>query len=277
MIQKDVNAETINDFFLGKKLYGDDFNEDQLKIWWEEEREGYSRIVASRQDEYRYQYHALNRFHLFRHVRIPLGAHALGLGSAFGYEFLPIIDRLSKVTIIEPSEKFKQKTVLKGIAFEYRKPRIDGQLEFPENHFQLAISMGVLHHIANVSAVLREIYRCLAPDCYMLIREPIVTQGDWRNSRNGLTKNERGIPYGLFQEILLNIGFRIEYCSLFDFTPFTRAMAMLGKSAFNSSFATLIDWLLSRLFSFNTKYHRTRLIERFGPASVAIVACKPVL
>lgn len=270
-----LNSNSVEEFFLGNKLYGDDFIEEQLRIWYEEEKEGYSEVVLSQQDVYRYHYHELNRFHLFRHANIPQGAHAIGLGSAYGDEFLPIADRLSKITIIDPSDKFAEHEYLNGTPLEYRKPALNGKLDFPDNHFQLATSMGALHHIANVSTVLREFQRCLAPEGYMLIREPIVTQGDWRYPRRGLTKNERGIPYRLLQMIVTNVGFRIEHSALFDFAPFTRIMADLGTPAFTSPLATRIDRLLSLLFAFNTKYHRTRLIDRFGPASLAMVLRKP--
>lgn len=270
------NAIPFNKYFVGEKLYGDDFTEDQLRMWYEEEQEGYSGHVLSRQNEYRYHYHELNRFHLFRHVNIPSDAKAIGLGSAYGHEFIPIADKLSKITIIDPSDEFATHEQLNGTPLEYHKPALNGKLDFPDNYFQLATSMGALHHIANVSAVLIEFYRCLAPNGCMLIREPIVTQGDWRKPRRGLTKNERGIPYRLMQEIVTNIGFRIEHYALFDFAPFTRIMADMGTPAFTSPLATRLDWLLSLLFAFNTKYHRTSLIERFGPASLALVLRKPV-
>lgn len=275
MKEKTMDTNSVEDFFLGKKLYGDDFTEVQLRIWYEEEKEGYSGVVLSQQEEYRYHYHELNRFHLFRYVNIQQGAHAIGLGSAYGHEFLPIADRLDKITIIDPSDKFAEHQDLNGTLLEYRKPAPDGILDFPDNHFQLATSMGALHHIANVSTVLREFHRCLAPGGYMLVREPIVTQGDWRYPRRGLTKNERGIPYKLMQMVVMNVGFQIEHSALFDFAPFTRVMAELGTPTFTSPLATRIDRLLSLLFSFNTKYHRTSFIERFGPASLAMVLRKP--
>ncbi len=274
---KDTTSKSISieEFFLGNRLYGDDFTEEQLHVWYEEEKEGYSGVVLSQQDVYRYHYHELNLFHLFKHVNIPQGAHAIGLGSAYGDEFIPIADQLSKITIIEPSDKFSEHKVLNGTPLEYRKPALNGKLDFPDNHFQLATSMGALHHIANVSTVLREFHRCLAPGGCMLIREPIVTQGDWRYPRRGLTKNERGIPYRLLKMIVINVGFRIDHSAFFDFAPFTRVMAELGTPAFTNPLATRVDRLLSLLFAFNTKYHRTNLIERFGPASLALILRKP--
>jgi len=271
----EIDKNSMDEYFYGNLLYGDDFSEAQLHAWYEEEKEGYSGVVLSHQEVYRYHYHELNLFHLFRHAKIPLGANAIGLGSAFGDEFIPIAERLSKITIIDPSDKFAEHEALNGTPLEYRKPSLNGQLDFPDNHFQIATSMGALHHIANVTTVLREFYRCLILGGYMLIREPIVTQGDWRYPRRGLAKNERSIPYELFKMIVTNVGFRIEHSALFDFAPFTRIMAELGTPAFTNPFTTQVDRLLSLIFSFNTKYHRTKFIQLFGPASLALVLRKP--
>lgn len=274
-VQLNVSDNSIDDYFSGNILYGDDFSEAQLYAWYEEEKEGYSGIALSHREVYKYHYHELNIFHLFKHIKIPLGANAIGLGSAFGDEFIPIAECLSKITIIDPSDKFGEHEALNGTPLEYCKPNPNGRLDFPDNNFQIATSMGALHHIANVTTVLREFYRCLVPGGYMLIREPIVTQGDWRYPRRGLTKNERGIPYELLKMIVTNVGFRIEHSALFDFAPFTRMMAELGSPAFTNPFATRVDRLFSLLFSFNTKYHRSKFIQRFGPASLALVIRKP--
>ena len=182
-----IHANSVEKYFKGNKLYGDDFTEEQLDAWFEEEKEGNSGVVLSNQKEYQYHYHELNLFHLFSRSNIPQGANAIGLGSAYGDEFMPIADRLRKITIIDPSDKFAENEALNGTPIEYRKPSLNEKLDFPDNHFQLATSMGALHHIANVTTVLREFYRCLTPGGYMLIREPIVTQGDWRYPRRGLT------------------------------------------------------------------------------------------
>jgi hypothetical protein len=43
----------------------------------------------------------------------------------------------------------------------------------------------------------------LKPNGYLLLREPIISMGDWSFPRKGLTKNERGIPVSFF-EFLFN-------------------------------------------------------------------------
>lgn len=264
----------MSDYFSGRKLYGDDFSIDQLETWYEQEKEGYAGEVLSRRESYRYKYHALNEYFGFRHIELKAGASALGLGSAYGSEFIPILPRLGHVTIIDPSDEFAARQKLADVPVSYRKPTVDGTLEFPDNAFDLITCFGVLHHIANVSRVLSECRRCLAPDGVMLCREPIVTQGDWRKPRRGMTRNERGIPLLLFQEMVRDCGLSMERASLFDFSPFVRIMDSLGAPVFTSRLATLVDNALARLFSFNTSYHRVRFMEKCGPASVFMVLRK---
>jgi SAM-dependent methyltransferase len=264
------------DYFSGRRLYGDDFNDEQLRDWYESESEGYAKSVLATQKKYSYHYHELNRFHFFGRIEITPGAAAIGLGSAYGHEFEPIAARLGRITIIDPSDEFATNGSLGVTPLEYRKPAVNGKLDIADEQFQLATAFGSLHHIANVSCVVRELYRVLAADGYLLVREPIVTQGDWRRQRKNLTKNERGIPYNLFRKIATDAGFRIEYAALFDFSPFTRLMAMAGRPAFTSAAATRVDRVLAALFSFNRKYHRVGFYDRFGPASLAMILRKPV-
>lgn len=261
-------------YLSGARLFGDDFNADALRVWYEAEQDGYASTLASNSHPYAYPYHALNAQHLFSKAHIPSGTRAIGVGSAYGDEFIPVVDKLSSVTIIDPSDEFASKPRISGCPVIYRKPRLDGHLEFPESHFNLATAFGALHHIANVSTVVNEICRCLTPGGYMLLREPIVTQGDWRKPRRGLTKYERGIPKPLLIEIVKKAGFVIEHQTLCDFAPLSRAMFLLGHQTFSHSWSTRLDRHLSKMFSFNTKYHRQTLLQKLGPSSIALVLKK---
>jgi ubiquinone/menaquinone biosynthesis C-methylase UbiE len=52
------------------------------------------------------------------------------------------------------------------------KPSTDGALPFPDASFDLVTCLGVLHHIPKVSFALCELYRCLTPGGFALVREP---------------------------------------------------------------------------------------------------------
>lgn len=261
-------------FFSGEKLYGDDFNLSQLQKWYEKEEEGYSSMGAADRKNYRYEYHGLNKAHLFRYLPSDNFDHALGFGSAYGDEFLPISDRIKKITILEPSGLLTN-VELNGIPLHYVKPTIDGNMVFPDNHFDLIMCSAALHHVANVSKIIMEFFRCAKPGGYVLIREPVVTQGDWRFKRIGLTPCERGIPIKLFDNMIKTAGFQIAQRTKYDFPLTKRLKYFTSRPVFNSSIIVSVDRLFSLLFGWNSHYHPTRLLQKLQPASVAYVLRKP--
>ena len=51
--------KVMNEFFSGKKLYGDNFNLNQIKKWYDDEKEGYSELISLK--KYFYGYYELNK------------------------------------------------------------------------------------------------------------------------------------------------------------------------------------------------------------------------
>ncbi len=47
-------SEDIQEYLDGKKLYGDDFNLDEIKRWFEDEKEGYANLGAKNKERYRF-------------------------------------------------------------------------------------------------------------------------------------------------------------------------------------------------------------------------------
>ena len=264
----------IEDFLCGKQLYGDNLDLPSIIKWFEDEREGYAGLVTSRDKDYKYSYHALNQYLGFRHLPARKFSHALGVGSAFGDEFYPIRDSIKKLTILEPSKQFEQPQV-HGIPVKFVSPTPSGVMPFADNEFDLMTCFGVLHHIPNVSFVLKEFHRCLQVDGHCLIREPIVSMGDWRTPRPRLTKHERGIPRDLMLRMAGDAGFVIERCSYCVFPPLIKLWGKLHLGGtFERKLPTVLDSLLCRLFSFNSNYHATRTIQKFRPASAFLVLRK---
>lgn len=68
-------------------------------------------------------------------------------------------------------------------------------LDFESEQFDLITCLGALHRIPNVSMVVNELYRCLGKGGYLLLREPVVSMGDWSVPREGLTKREGAKKY----------------------------------------------------------------------------------
>lgn len=261
-------------YFSGEKLYGDDFTREEIDAWFADEAEGYADLGAKDKGSYVYGYHQLNRRHAFRFLEGRRFDHALGIGSAYGEEFKPLAARIRKLTILDPSDAFSTVGEVQGIPCDYRKPDAGGDIAFEDGAFDLITSLGVMHHIPNVSHVLGECHRCLEPGGIMLLREPIVSMGDWRRPRAGLTKRERGIPLRLLDRILGDAGFKVVRRSLCNFPLVPRVAARLGVEAYNSRLMTATDGLLSQAFAWNLTYHRTAFFEKLAPASVYFVLTK---
>lgn len=269
-----IMPNTINEYFSGKKLYGDDFNKEQILKWYSEEEEGYANLGSYDKEKYTYKYVEMNKLYGFKYINKEHNfKNVLGLGSAYGHEFLEIIDQIENLTIIEPSEQLRSDKLGK-IRPNYVKPNALGDLDFNDNTFDLIICLGVLHHIPNVSFVLQELHRVLAPGGVLMLREPIVSMGDWRTIRGGLTKNERGIPIGLFDQFIKTKNLKIisrKYCD----SPFAyKTFQKLFFVKYDTLFIQLIDKVFSKLFSWNYKYHQTSIFAKLSPKSVYLVLKK---
>ena len=158
-----------------------------------------------------------------------------------------------------------------GTPCKFVKPSADGDMPFDSNRFDLVTSLGVMHHIPNVSHVIGECHRCLSDGGIMLLREPIASLGDWTKPRSGLTKRERGIPWTILRETIQNAGFNIKRESPCIFPLIPKLANKIGVAAYDSYAMTLADAVLSKAFSWNIKYHRTKLHEKFAPSSVYYV------
>jgi len=258
-------------YFSGEWLYGDNFSIEEIQEWYSDEAEGYADLGAKQEEKYHYAYHQLNIQLAFKFLHKTHFKEALGVGSAYGEEFKPIVHQVGHLTILDPSDAFSHVKKILGTPCDYIKPSFDGKMPFEDNKFDLITSLGVMHHIPNVSFVMGECYRCLTNGGVMLLREPIVSMGDWRKLRKGLTKRERGIPTKILDEIIHNTGFKIKHKELCIFPLVQKLADSLGISAYNNSSLTKADTLLSKFFSWNVKYHRTKLHEKFAPTSAYYV------
>ncbi len=266
-------APTDAKWFTGQHLFGDDMTPEQLARWYEHEKEGYAQIVADRNKPYSYGYHGLNTVQGYNHIGTGPLDHVLGLGSAFGDEFRPIISRIGRLTIVEPSDKLVSGE-LEGKPIAYVKPQVSGKLDFPDNTFDLATAFGVLHHIPNVSFVMKEIRRVLRPGGHFLTREPIVSMGNFLAPRPGLTMHERGIPIPYFRNRIADAGFTVVHEALIGFPLTVWLSRKLGMSTNNTPIATRIDAVAGRLFEWNWRYHSEAFLRKFRPTNAYFVLRK---
>lgn len=265
-------------FLSGEKLYGDDFSIDQINEWYKAEEEGYAAIVKKKSEnskvDYKYVYNSMNIVFGFKYLeKNKKFKNVLGFGSAFGHEFFPIINQIDKLTIIEPSEYLVSET-LGHLKPNYVKPNIGGKLPFDDNSFDLITCFSALHHIPNVGFVLSELTRVLQPEGIIIIREPIRTMGDWRYPRNGLTKNERGIPYQYFDAFFSKNNFEVIKRTFCDSNFAYQIISKIFPIKRDTIFYQRFDKLISRLFSFNIRYHAKNNFQKLAPASVFYVLKK---
>jgi SAM-dependent methyltransferase len=268
-------TEEFRRYLEGESLYGDDFSLHEIEAWYADESEGYADLGSKDASAYRYTYHALNMFHGFRRVRKGRFGKVLAFGGAYGDEILPIADRIEALTIVDPSDAFLREQV-HGIPARYVKPVPNGTLPLESQSFDLVTCLGVLHHIPNVSKVVAEIARVLAPDGHLVLREPIISLGDWSKPRTGLTKRERGIPIDILKSMVLHAGLVIERVSLCAFPITSRIFSLLRPDVYNSRAAVTIDSYLSKMFAWNLRYHARRAVEKIRPTSAFVIARKPL-
>lgn len=274
-----MSEEGLERCFRGEALYGDDFGRDAIEEWFRDEQEAYFELSGSgakqREGERAYGYHALNWRHGFS--RLPAGrlGAALSIGGAFGDELLPVLDRVDSVTILEPARGFSAES-LRGVPLRYVEPSVMGEMPFADHAFGLILCFGALHHIPNVSRVIGEIHRCLAPGGFALIREPIISMGDWRRARPGLTKRERGIPLPVFDRIVSGAGLRIVRRGLCMFAPMNALNSRAHGGVYGSPGLVRLDSVLCRLFARNYRYHRTTRVQKLSPTNVFYVVTKPL-
>lgn len=268
-----LSDQEIAPYLEGRLLYGDDFDADRIRDWFATEEEAYAELWGKDRQTYQYEYHALNRTHGFEPLPSGHFETVLGFGSGYADEFLPIAKRVGKLIVLEPSEQFRQ-SPLAALNVEMRKPNPSGELDFADNSFDLIVCLSVMHHIPNVSYVLSELARVLRPGGHMILREPVVSMGDWRKIRPGLTRYERGIPLDWLRERLKTRGLRVVNESLCVF-PVTHRLKFLGNGyPFNSRLAMLFDRAMSWMFGSNTRYHATHWWHKLRPSTVFMVLTK---
>ncbi|HVX00668.1 MAG TPA: class I SAM-dependent methyltransferase [Candidatus Babeliaceae bacterium] len=263
-------------FFSGQELYGDNFSLEEISKWYADEKEGYADLIKERPNEYRYGYHEVNKYYGFKYLPKGKFGRTLGIGSAYGHEFIPILDQIQELYVLEPSDSLISPE-LRGIPVIYKKPSIDGKIDFADDFFDLIICFDTLHHIPNVSRILFEMARCLKPGGFLLFKEPIISMGNWNEPRIGLTKRERGIPLNFFRKTLKDLQLIVIKESLFfTMTSFiTRKTSKVFKRPiFEHKGYLLFDNMLSRMFSWNIIYHASNKWQRIAPSEVFYVVTK---
>ncbi len=267
-----MDDEHVEACLRGERIFGDDLEGEGLQAWFKAEEEGFARLYDVGGAGYAYGYFALDRFHAFSKLRGRRFGSACALGAARGDELLPLLPQVDEVVLIEPSETGG--SALPPERIRRVAPKAEGGLDLPDASQDLLLCLSVLHHIPRVSRTLQELGRIAKPGATLLLREPLVSLGDWRAPRAGLTPYERGIPEPLLRAGLAQAGFRIEAWAPVAF-PLTRRIGdALGFSAYNVMPLVWLDALLSRLSYWNLRYHARSGWQKLRPNDVYLVARK---
>lgn len=261
------------EYFSGRRLYGDDFPAEAIAAWFEDERQAYFDLGAGDRPGQFYDYHALNWLHGFRYLPPRRFSRALSFGGANGEELRPVCGELDGIIIVEPA--VYDVIELGGTPVFYRRPHPSGRLPAEDGEVDLITCLGALHHIPNVSAVVNEFARVLKPGGYALVREPVVSMGDWRRPRPGLTRHERGIPGQLLENMIAATSLVVCQRNPCMFPTSSRLARLLRVNTFNSPWITGLDSLLCRLTARPTIYHPTRWWQKLQAACVFLVVHKP--
>jgi SAM-dependent methyltransferase len=271
--------DATDDCLSGQRLYGDDFGIAEIERWYRDEENAYfdqatANKPESANSDYPYEYAAFNRLHGYRSLEKRRFGTCVVLGCANGQDVKPLAGQVDKFIAVEPAEKW-WRAEIGGTPADYLKPAISGDIGLPDGCADLAIALGVLHHIPNVNHVVGELARVLKPGATFIVREPVISMGDWRRSRPGLTKHERGIPPKLLQSILTNHGFCIAKATPVMVPMIPRFAHSIGiRHPYNSPWLVRLDAYLSRLLWGNFRYHRVRLLHKLAPTAMFIVATR---
>lgn len=271
-----LNEPSVPDELLGKKLYGNNYDFDQLAEWYADEENGYFDLTNEEHlyyGEYVYDQKAGTPFHA-RKLPKKIYPICVALGCARGDDIISLNRSIGRVIAIEPTKAWWRNDIF-GIPAEYVGPNISGKIELEDDSVDLVVAFGCLHHVANVEYVISEMSRVLKPNGWMAIREPIISMGDFRGNRVGLTKRERGIPVHLMEHFLTKTGMNVVHRSYCSFNPFILIFHKLGIWVpFNYLSITIFDWILSEMTAFNVRYWRPKFWQKFAPASAAFIAQK---
>lgn len=269
------SAYSLGEYYSGRKLFGNDFSLEEVREWYGLEENACFEIY----DQGKKRMPNNDYLHWSAGYRWALEGRSslgkvLGLGSGNGEEFRPVRKWIEHLFIAESADGYFQNDP----STSYVKAQTDGTLLFPDNFFDTAVTIAVLHHIPNVSHVLQELFRSLKPGGICLLKEPITTLGAWHLTRKvGLAPCERGFPREWLHQEVTEKGFEIIHRTYFEFPPLRHLRDRGGVDTYNSRFWTSLDQFFCKLTGWNYRYHRTQWHQKLAPSYVFFVLRKPMI
>jgi len=256
------------------KLTGNSFDLDLIKKWYDEEEEWHNQFSNGRNDADNYWiiYEVFNRkYAIDKFAKLTSDSKVLSFGCAEGSDTAKLYKEFNfNLYGIEASDELI-KAFKNGFPnAEIEKANIKGNINYPNNFFDYIFCFGVLHHIPNVSFVLKEFQRVLKKGGIAIIREPVcwMYNGDKRPA--DLSPNERGIPIEFFKSEFDKLNFEILEISKSYYKPL---MSLMRKVSVMSKFPNAIYYLDKMMCSLpdTNKYYPENFIDRFAASSAFYV------
>ncbi len=269
-------AGDLDEYVSGRRLYGDDLTGDALAEWYRREATRYVDMTRARGGPYRYLYHALNELHTWS--RLPRGRRferVLGVGSAWGDEFTPVVNRIGHITLADVADEYEQHNIA-GVPVRVVKPGMAGELPVESGSFDLVVCFAALQHVAAVTRAVREMARCVAPNGFLCLRDGIAANRFHERVMQGGPASPRGIPSAILEGIVRGTGLRLVHSDYQMFVPLRKLWARILRSeVYLSPVGVRLDRLLSRLFVRNYRYHATAAWHHLRPTSRTFILHRP--
>ena len=270
-----------SDIKSGEILAGDSFSGDELTRWYDQEKEAYYADESQTGDEdpwYKYMRYVNERI-FFRSVSKSLNSGSMlfiGAGSGIEAKNFYQLNPDWKLNFIESSDNFKSVLLSNFIGSNVVDSSVEGRINLESNSNDIVCAFCVLHHIANVTDVVNEIYRVTKPGGLFFVREPCSSMGDWRFQRSA-TPNERGISKKFMIKVATEAGFNVKKNPVsIVFEPINKCLSKIGiLDKIPLQLVYIVDRALSWILSFNDHYWRNRFYKKFGPSSYAYIFQKP--
>lgn len=255
----------------GEHLAGDDFKKKQLQKWYNQEEEAYyeSEVSTGAIDPWYSYMRYINSKYFFSSIYSTKGK-ILFIGVADGEEAIDFIKKHQNwsISFLESSPSF-----IKILKKRFPKARIYranilGNFPILNKSYDVVCAFSVLHHIANVSHIIREISRILKTNGKLFVREPCSSMGDWRFERSA-TPNERGIPKKwMLKKTRLNRLYPYKAPLPIIFEPINKFLVKFsGYKYISNKIIFIFDRIISKILSYNDHYWRDTFFKKFGPSS----------
>ena len=258
----------------GTKLAGDDFDDKQLERWFTEEKEAFFEVDAGNSEEdpwylYMYFVNEILGFNLvYRHLSLIKNILVLGPGAGKEIDNFAKKNPSSVIHFLEASKNFQsilQKKFPNSLIYS---PKFNGDIDIINEEIDVTCAFSVLHHIPNVSKVLKEIGRVTRSGGFLLVREPCSSMGNW-NAPRSATPNERGISRQLMTKYAKDAGFEMVITpKAIIFEPINKFLIKtIGYKCIPFHLLYLIDRIISSALKINDHYWRDSIFKKFGPSS----------